>query len=104
MITLEDFITRCEANAVDDSMINYDDIPASTDEELAKFRPAHPEYFSHTLSDERLKEIDAFPITFDDDLPECTDEELSRFRPAHLEYFEAKTSNDAAHHKELVEA
>lgn len=50
---------------------------------------------SNKLTDKRLKEIEAFPITFDDDLPEFTDEELLEFKPAHPEYFSIKPKKKA---------
>ena len=44
---------------------------------------------SKKLSDKRLKEIAALPVTFDEDIPEFSDSELKGFAPAHPEYFKA---------------
>jgi len=38
------------------------------------------------LTDERLKEIAALPVTYDDDIPEFSDSGLKGFAPAHPEY------------------
>ena len=42
---------------------------------------------SNKLTDERLKEIAALPVTCDDDIPEFSDSDLKDFAPAHPEYF-----------------
>lgn len=42
---------------------------------------------SNKLTDERLKEIAALPVTYDDDIPEFSDSDLKDFAPAHPEYF-----------------
>lgn len=42
---------------------------------------------SNKLTDERLKEIAALPVTYDDDIPEFSDSDLKNFAPVHPEYF-----------------
>lgn len=42
---------------------------------------------SNKLTDKRLKEIAALPVTYDDDIPEFSDSDLKDFVPAHPEYF-----------------
>ena len=37
---------------------------------------------SNKLTDERLKEIAALPVTYDDDIPEFSDSDLKGFAPA----------------------
>ena len=42
---------------------------------------------SNKLTDERLKEIAALPVTYDDDIPEFSDSDLKGFAPAQGGYF-----------------
>lgn len=44
-LDLKKIVEQCEKNAIPDNEIDYSDIPAQTDEELAMFRPVNPEYF-----------------------------------------------------------
>ena len=42
---------------------------------------------TNELTDERLKEIAALPVTYDDDIPEFSDSGLKGFAPAYPEHF-----------------
>lgn len=49
---------------------------------------------TNELTDERLKEIAALPVTYDDDIPEFSDSDLKGFAPAHPEHFKITPFED----------
>lgn len=50
---------------------------------------------TNELTDERLKEIAALPVTYDDDIPEFSDSGLKGFAPAHPEHFKITPFEDS---------
>lgn len=50
---------------------------------------------TNELTEERLKEIAALPVTYDDDIPEFSDSSLKGFAPAHPEYFKVTPFEDS---------
>ena len=45
---------------------------------------------SKKLSNERIKEILDFPITYDKDSPKLTPDQIARMKPAHPEYWKVE--------------
>ena len=45
---------------------------------------------SERITDEKLKELNKRPTTFDDDIPEFKGDDLKGWEPAHPEYFKIK--------------
>jgi len=45
---------------------------------------------SKKLSNERIKEIKNFPITYDEDSPKLTADQIARMKPAHPEYWKVE--------------